>query len=91
MTRFFVFDSEAEAEAFCTEGCPIFGKDLDGSEVQDKGVTTRLANWAKHPTDEKWLVKHCDVLDGKSGELQDFDEKMILPVADTPFAVKEDT
>lgn len=79
MTKFFVFNSETEAEAFCTEGCPIYGKDLEGNEVCDKGVTTRIADWLKHPTEEKWLVKQCDALAEKKGDIQELDENAIFP------------
>lgn len=79
MNKFFVFNSEAEAEAFCTEGCPIYGKDLEGNEVRDKGVTTRLTEWKKHPTEELWLVEWDNCMDGKEGNLQEFDKEKLFP------------
>lgn len=79
MTKFFVFNTEEEAEAFCTTGCPIYGHDLEGNEVKDKGVTTRLAEWKKHPTEEKWLVKASDMPEGTEGEIEELDEDKLFP------------
>ena len=74
-----MFNSETEAEAFCTEGCPIYGKDLDGNEVKDKGVTTRLADWVKHPTEELWLVRSHRKLEGKSVQTLEIAKEVVFP------------
>lgn len=79
MTQYFIFNSEADAEKFCTKGCPIYGKDLDGNEVTDKGVTTRLSDWVKHPTEEKWLVQWSEDLRDMEGEIQEFDKEVLFP------------
>lgn len=79
MEKFFVFNSEAEAEAFCTEGCPIYGKDLAGNEVKDKGVTTRLADWVKHPTEELWLVRSYRKLEGKPVQTLEITKEVVFP------------
>lgn len=79
MTKFYTFNSEQEAEAFCTQGCPIYGKDLEGNEVRDKGVTTRLADWVKHPSAEKWLVNTGHMPEGTEGVVEDFDHDLIYP------------
>lgn len=79
MTKYFVFNSENEAEKFCTEGCPIYGIDLDGNEVRDRGVTTRLADWVKHPTEEKWLVQWNEDLKDVEGEILEFDKDVLFP------------
>lgn len=79
MTRYFTFNSESEAEAFCTQGCPIYGTDLKGNEVQDKGITTRLADWIKHPKLEKWLVRVADMPGETKGTIEEFDEEIIYP------------
>lgn len=80
MTKYFTFNSEAEAEKFCTEGCPIYGIDLEGNEVRDKGVTTRLADWVKHPNEEKWLVAWNEDLKDVEGAIQEFDKDILFPV-----------
>lgn len=80
MAKFFVFNSESEAEAFCTKGCPIYGKDLEGNEVRDRGVTTRLANWKKHPTDEKWLVEFSQTFEKEDqANLVELDKEQLFP------------
>jgi len=80
MTRFFTFGSERDAEAFCTEGCPIYGVDLERNEVRDKGVTTRLADWVKHPEHDAWLVRFDERLDKEGIDVVEIDEKTIFPV-----------
>ena len=77
--NFFVFNSEKEAEKFCTNGCPIIGKSLDGSEVEGKGVTTRLAEWVKHPTEDLWLVKASSMPEGTDGLIEELDEEKLFP------------
>lgn len=77
MTKYFTFNSEIEAEAFCTQGCPIYGTDLDGNEVKDKGVTSRFAEFIKHPSDELWLVKVADMPEDAKGQIQEIDDKII--------------
>ena len=79
MTRYFTFNSEIEAEEFCTHGCPIYGTDLEGREVTNKGVTTRLADWKKHPTEKKWLVQYDKSLFDKEGDIQEFDREILFP------------
>jgi hypothetical protein len=79
MTKYFTFNSEQEAEQFCTQGCPIYGKDLSGNEVRDRGVTIRLADWKKHPTEELWLVQYDESLADKEGEIQEFDREILFP------------
>lgn len=79
MTQYFTFDSEAEAEEFCTEGYPIYGKNLKGVEVRNKGITRRAAEWRKHPTEEVWLVEMSKVLEGREGEIQEFDKEKLFP------------
>jgi hypothetical protein len=79
MDRFFIFGTEAEAERFCTEGCPIYGQDADGNEVRDKGVTLRLAEWAKHPSEDSWLVRY-DASFAKEGvPVADIDKGSVFP------------
>ena len=87
--EFFTFNSEAEAESFCTQGCPIYGRDLEGKEVTDKGVTTRLADWVKHPSQEKWLVRVADMPGETKGTIEEFDEEIIYPRKNslTPFGI----
>jgi hypothetical protein len=79
MTQYFVFGSEAEAEAFCTDGCPVYGKDLEGNEVRDKGITTRAAEWKRHPSERKWLVKRSVGLAGKGAGVEELDEAKLFP------------
>ena len=88
MTKYFTFNSEAEAEEFCTRGCPIYGKDLEGNEVKDKGVTARLADWKKHPAEGLWLVKASDMPEGSVGEIQELDEDKLFPQTANPFKNK---
>lgn len=83
LINFYQFDSEIEAEAVCTAGCPIYGKDLNGNEVIDRGVTTRLANWVKHPTLNKWLIKTTD-LPGLSHPTQQYEKDLIYPPSPNP-------
>lgn len=84
MTQYFTFSSEAEAEKFCTQGCPIYGKDLEGNELKDKGVTLRLAEWKKHPTEELWLVKASDMPEGTKGKIEELDEDKLFPKITRP-------
>jgi len=85
--EFFTFNSEAEAESFCTQGCPIYGRDLEGNEVTDRGVTTRLADWVKHPTLEKWLVRVVDMPEETKGTIEKFDEDIIYPKPNENLAI----
>lgn len=79
MTKFFVFNTEQEAEDFCTKDCPIYGRDLEGNEVRDKGITLRVAEWRKHPKTESWLVDYDEALDTKMETVIDLDENEIFP------------
>ena len=89
MTKYFTFQSEAEAEEFCTRGCPIYGKDLEGNEVKDKGVTTRLADWKKHPTEELWLVEYSFIFEGRPTEnLKEYNKDELFPKTANPFETK---
>ena len=79
MTRFFTFGSERDAEAFCTKGCPVYGVDLDGNEVRDKGVTLRLAEWVKHPSEDSWLVRYDEALAREGVAVVDIDKSAVFP------------
>ena len=80
MTQYFVFNSEQAAEEFCTRGCPIYGQDLEGNEVRDRGMTTRLADWVKHPIEEKWLVRYNDIFEKEDqSSLVELDEEKLFP------------
>lgn len=80
MTKYFVFNSEQAAEEFCTKGCPIYGKDLEGNEVRDRGVTTRLADWVKHPTEEIWLIEYSDIFKNEDqSNLVELDKEELFP------------
>lgn len=75
----FVFTTEQEAEKFCTEGYPIFGKNLKGEEVQDRGITTRAADWVKHPDKKEWYVKITEELKDRERAQVEIDFEKLYP------------
>lgn len=75
----FIFTTEAQAEEFCTLGYPKFGKDLKGNIVQDKGITSRAADWKKHPDKNEWYVTYHELFEGREGKIIELDFEKLFP------------
>jgi hypothetical protein len=83
--KVFLFKSEEEAEQFVTLGYPVFGKDLGGREVLDRGMTTKAANPLKHPTLKEWYVIFDESFTEREGQIIDIDFDKIFPKQDFPI------
>lgn len=77
--KFYVFESEEAAEAACTAGCPIYPTNTENTE-SEVGITTRLADWIKHPTLDKWLVRIKDFPQGEGNPIEEYDKTLIYDI-----------